>query len=887
MLQPGSRSGPYEVAAPIGAGGMGQVWRARDTRLERSVAIKFLPAEFAANTQLRVRFEREARTISQLNHPNVCTLFDVGQHEGNDFLVMELIEGETLADRLLRGPLPIGDVLRHGVEIASALDAAHRQGIVHRDLKPGNVMLTRSGAKLLDFGLAKSGPLLVSSPGLSNLLDSPTEHRPLTEQGTLLGTFQYMAPEQLEGLEADARTDIFAFGALLYEMATGQRAFQGKNRTSLIAAIVSSVPRPVGEVVPLTPPALDHVIRKCLAKDPDDRWQSIHDVGDQLRWIGEAGSKAGEPAPLVAKRKSRLRTAWAMVAVSAVLGAAATLAVIAGLRQSPRVVRTSILPSEKTRFSSDNGAMALSPDGRLLAFLASDENGKRKLWLRPLDAGEAQPLAGTEDASHPFWSPNSRTVAFFAAGKLRRVDADGGPPQVICDAPGGRGGTWSADGVILFTPTPTSPLFRVASTGGAPVAVTSLDAKRQEASHRLPEFLPDGKHFLFLIEGGQSAGGFELWGGSLDAPERKLIVETPSSARYARSGQLLFVRDRTLVAQPFDAENLRLEGEAVPLVDNITRTQRYDTVFSISENGLLVFQSGPASTKSQLVLVDREGHDAALVGKPAEYTAVALSHDGKRVAASIVDTGTYKSDIWVLDILRGTSTRITFDEKNDSLPIWSPDDRYIYFYSDRQGKGDVFRKASAGTGTDELVWTDAPMTQLISLTGDGSTAALMTNNVATTGWDVSLLSLADRKVRPLLATPFMELFPSISRDGRWLLYHSNETGRAEVYVQRLDGDGGKWQVSTDGGSRGRWSRDGKAIIFIAPDFKFMIADVTLEPSFSVSVPRVWMTPGMKQVGGAQYDVSSDGSRVLVNRALEEPTVTPFTLVQNWPASLKK
>ncbi|MCM2317460.1 MAG: serine/threonine-protein kinase, partial [Thermoanaerobaculia bacterium] len=448
-LTAGTRLGPYEIVSPLGAGGMGEVWRAKDTRLERDVAIKILPGDFATNVQLKARFEREAKTISQMNHPNVCTLFDVGHDEGIDYLVMELIEGESLADRLLKGPLPIELVLRHGTEIASALDAAHKQGIVHRDLKPGNVMLTKAGAKLLDFGLAKSGPLMSATSSVSQLADGPTVHKPLTEQGTILGTFQYMAPEQLVGQEADPRTDIFAFGAVLYEMATGQRAFVGKNKTSLVAAIVSGTPPPVSQVAPLTPPALDHVIKKCLEKDPDDRWQSIHDVADQLRWISEAGSRAGEPAPLLAKRKTKLRVAWALHAATALVAVAATLGVIYATKAPPRVLRATLLPPDKLVFEPTNGAMALSPDGKRLVFPARDSSGKTTLWVRSLDALTAQPLAGTDGGHSPFWSPDSRFIGFFSNGKLRKIDASGGPPQVLCDARNGRGGSWSRSGVIL------------------------------------------------------------------------------------------------------------------------------------------------------------------------------------------------------------------------------------------------------------------------------------------------------------------------------------------------------------------------------------------------------------------------------------------------------
>ena len=891
-LSAGNRLGPYEIVAPLGAGGMGEVYRAKDTRLDRDVAVKILPAGFAANPEFKARFEREAKTISQLSHPNVCSLFDVGNHEGMEYLVMELLEGESLGDRLLKGPLPIELVLKHGIEIASALDAAHRQGIVHRDLKPGNVMLTKAGAKLLDFGLAKSGPLITSTSSVSQMAESPTQHQPLTEQGTILGTFQYMAPEQLEGVEADARTDIFAFGALLYQMATGQPAFQGKTRTSLIAAIVSGTPTPLSRLVPLTPPALDHVIKKCLEKDPDDRWQSARDLADQMRWIVDAGSRAGEAAPISAKRKTRTRVAWALNAATAVVAVLATIGVVKLTTAPPRVVRSSLLPPDKTQFAPGFGAMSLSPDGLRIAFVARGEDGKQLLWVRALDALTAQPLAGTEEASHPFWSPDSRFIGFFSSGKLRKIDANGGPPQALCAANSGRGGTWSEGGTILFTPSPTEVIYKVPSAGGAPVAVTAFDAKNGETSHRFPDFLPDGVHFLYVVEGRAdiegSQDGFTLYAGSIESKDRVRVIATNSSARYAKSGHVLFLRDRSLLAQRFDAGKLQLVGEAVPVAENMTRTVRWETMFSVSNSGSLAFQAGWASELSQLLWMDREGRELETVGKPADYRSIALSHDGKRVAATITDPKTQKSDIWALDLERGTSTRLTFDPAEDFGAIWSMDDKRIYFTSSRQGRGDVFRKSSSGTGTDEVVLADEDMSILVSLSADGGTGAVMTNPVAKkTAWDIGILDVATGKSRVFLETPFVELSPAISFDGKWLAYTSSESGQNEIYVQSLGDDGGKWQISTDGGNRARWSRGDQEIVFQSPDDKLMAVDVKIQPTFTASVPRRLFDPKLRQVNGMHYDISSDGSRFLINRSIEQAVVTPVTLVQNWTEGLGK
>ena len=869
---------------------MGEVYRARDTRLDRDVAVKVLPAGFAANPEFKARFEREAKTISQLSHPNVCSLFDVGNHEGMEYLVMELIEGESLGDRLQKGPLPIALVLKHGIEIASALDAAHRQGIVHRDLKPGNVMLTKAGAKLLDFGLAKSGPLITSTSSVSQMAESPTQHQPLTEQGTILGTFQYMAPEQLEGLEADARTDLFAFGALLYQMATGQPAFQGKTRTSLIAAIVSGTPTPLSQLVPLTPPALDHVIKKCLEKDPDDRWQSARDLADQMRFIVDAGSRAGEAAPVLAKRKTRTKVAWALNAATAVVAVLATFAAVKLTTAPPRIVRSSLLPPEHTQYQPNFGAMVLSPDGLRIAFVARGDDGKQMLWVRALDALTAQPLAGTEDANHPFWSPDSRFLGFFSTGKLRKIDANGGPPQALCDATGGRGGAWSINGTIVFTPSPTDVIYKVPAAGGAPVAVTEFDTKTSESSHRFPIFLPDGKHFLFLAEGRPdtegSQEGYTLYAGSLDSKDRKRVVATNAGARFAKSGYLLFLRDRTLLAQRFDAGKLELAGDAVPVADNLTRTGRYESMFSVSDNDLLAVQANGASELSHLVWMDRDGRDLDTVGKPADYRSIALSHDGKRVVASIQDPKNQKTDIWALDLERGTSTRLTFDPANDYSPLWSPDDRTIYFTSHRQGRGDLYRKSSSGTGTDEPVFGDPDQNILWSLSGDGRTGAIMTNNTTKkTGWDISIFSFADAKNRVFLETPFNEVAPAISSDGKWLAYNSNESGQGEVYVQSLGNDGGKWQISTEGGKLPQWTQDNGELVFQSPDDKLMVVTVKFTPAFTASVPRKLVDPKIRQMIGLQYALSPDGKRILINRSVEQAVSTPVTLVQNWTQGL--
>jgi len=868
---------------------MGEVYRGRDTRLGRDVAIKILSARFALNEELRSRFEREARTISSLNHPNICTLFDVGRQDGSQFLVMELIEGESLVDRLQKGPMGMDQVLRCGAQIADALSCAHRQGIVHRDLKPGNIMLTKTGAKLLDFGLARAGAETAPVQGLTT---AGTQARPLTQEGTILGTFQYMAPEQLEGLEADARTDFFSFGALLYEMATGRRAFEGRTRTSLIAAIVSGTPRPVSELVPLTPPALEHVIRRCLAKDPEDRWQSAMDIASELRWISEAGSRAGEAAPLLTRRKARLRAAWALHAVTALAAVLATIMIGSFRSEKQQPIHSSLLPPKHMRFEAGSGVPALSPDGRLVAFVAVGDDGKSALWIRPLTSLTAQPLAGTEGATHPFWSPDSLQVAFFSSGKLRRIDAAGGPPQAICDAVQGRGGVWGGDGTILFTPNTGEALYRVASSGGAPVAVTQLDAARKEFSHRYAEFLPGGKTFLFLVEGSSETPGtdqgFALFAGALDSSEKKMVVATNGSARYVRTGHLLFLRAGTLMAQRFDPGSLTLSDEPVPIADEVRRTGRFEAAFTISQNGLLLYQSGSSVEVSRLLWMDRSGKEGETVGKPADYRNPRLSHDGTRIVAGVLDPATQKSDIWVLDIARGTSTKLTFDPENDQAPSWSLDDRKIYFTGLRSGRGDIFAKSSFGTGSDEPVYATPTYDQLWGFAPDGLSAWIQNSFPGSGSADVVRVTLPDWKASVFLGTPFAEVHPALAPDGRWLAYASDESGRLEVYVQSLAVDGGKWQISTDGGRYPTWTRGGREIVFQGYDNALVAVDIQLAPVFSAGLPKALFDPQARtNLPARMWDVSADGQRFLVNRALAAPEVEPLTLVQNWTIELEK
>ena len=691
-LLSGTRLGPYEIVAPIGAGGMGEVWRAIDSRLERQVAIKVLPPEFASDTRRRLRFQREAKTISQLSHPNICTLHDVGEiaDAGSGsvpYLVMELLDGESLAERLEKGPLPIDQVLTYGTQIAAALDCAHRAGVVHRDLKPGNVMLTKSGAKLLDFGLAKAHEDVLPSDSTLTL----------TQEGTIVGTFQYMAPEQLEGGDADARTDIFALGTVLYEMATGKRAFEPSSKAGLIAAIVTGQPAPMSEIQPLAPPAFEHAMLKCLAKQPDDRWQSAHDVAEELKWIG---SQIGVGGPVAARRRSRERLEGARYLLLVVVAVASTWGVIRFRAERPRLVVTTISPPDRSEYAFAFGdAPAISPDGLRIAFVAETEK-VRRIWVRSLSDGSAQPLAESEYATGLFWSPDSRKIGFFSGHKMKKIDANGGPAQTLCDAWNPRGGTWSRDGAIVFAPKAVGPLYRVSDSGGVPSEVTQLHLSHT-VDHHWPWFLPDGRHFLYLAETGwEGIDQGDIMVGSIDDPlEKKLVSAVRSNVAWSRSGYLLYYRDRSLVAQKLDVTRLEVDRDVIPIAKNVALNFRYNAMFSVSDHGELIYQTGDATVTSQLAWFDAAGKRLENVGKPADIAHLELSHDGRRVAVAIGDAGSRQRDIWIEDVARGTPTRLTFEAKDNQSPVWSADDtRIAYAAGGSTGKNAVMVKRSSGTG---------------------------------------------------------------------------------------------------------------------------------------------------------------------------------------------
>ena len=884
-LAAGSLLGPYEILSPLGAGGMGEVYLARDTRLGREVAIKVLPAHLSGDRARRERFEREARAVSALNHPHICTLHDIGSQDGIDFLVLERVDGETVEERLKRGPLPIDQVLRYAAQIADALDRAHRKGVVHRDLKPGNVMLTKAGAKLLDFGLAKLGGAVTADPGGLSVL--PTEHPSLTAQGSILGTFQYMAPEQLEGKEVDARTDLFAFGTLIYEMATGKRAFEAGSQASLIAAILEREPPPLSTAQPLAPAGLERLVRICLAKDPDDRWQSAGDLRRQIEALAEAGSSASSPAVQVAAAPRRLPRGypWAVLGVAGIL----CLALITQLgdREIPAAPRLEVEiaspPGATFALAGDNVAsVSLSPDGELLAFVAQ-AGDTLKLWVRNLATGEARPLEGTDYASYPFWSPDGKFIAFLGDNRLRKVPAGGGAVIDLAPAAEGRGGSWSSDGTILYAPYWRERLHRVSADGGEAVPITEFDTTKGETTHRSPWFLPDGKHFLYLAANhaaAETSGEHAIYLSSTDAPgERRLLLHARSNVQYS-GGHLIYVQGRKLVAQPFDADRLELRGEPQTLVDGIRFETGYFHGAFTAAGDRLVFQRGGSATFCELVWLDRSGREIGRLGGPDLYREMRLSPDDRTLAVSIGDPG----DIWLWDLGRDVKTRFTLQPMNEAAPVWSPDGRWLYYYADWDGLGDVWRKAVDGSSEDESILATPRIESPTSVSPDGS--RLLVRHVRADDSSVlRVVPLAGGEPSPALAVEKQEWGGQFSPDGRWIAYTSDASGRNEVYLAPYPGGKGRRQVSTAGGGSATWREDGRELFYLTPDD--WLAAVTLGDGANpvVGAPTRLFAVSPQHGIVWDYEATRDGQRFLVNRMIVEPGEENLTLVTNWTSRL--
>ena len=893
----GTKLGPYEIQSPLGAGGMGVVYLARDTRLDRTVAVKILPSHLSSDPDARQRFDREARVISSLNHPNICTLYDVGHQNGTDFLVMEYLEGETLAERLQKGPLTPEQVLKYGIDICEGLEKAHKSGVIHRDLKPGNIMLTKSGAKLMDFGLAKSNPpQQAPASSLTMTVSHPSAGHPLTAQGTVVGTFQYMSPEQVEGREADARSDIFALGAVLYEMASGKRAFAGKTQASIVAAILASEPQPISTIQPMSPPALDRVVRICMAKDPDERWQTAHDVKLQLEWIAEGGSQAGVPAPVAARRRLSQNIAWTVAAVCllAALALAATLFLRPTRPSLP--LRASLVPPKN--ISYDSFGFAISPDGKRLAFAGTaPDKTDPTLWVRPLNSTTAQELSGTDGAYLPFWSPDSATIGFFAKGKLRKIDASGGPVIALADVTAGRGGTWNSDGTIVFAPKSVNDgLYQVSSSGGPVTPATHFNKDRKEDSHRIPWFMPDGRHFIFYMSSSNSGVPSEqdpisgVYFHDLKTGADTRLLASDSCAQYA-NGHLFFLRQQNLMAQPFDPSSGKLLGPAVPIAQGVSYdSSRWLGAFAVSTSGLLGYITG-AGDQSQLVWYGRDGKELEKVGKPAIYTSLSLSPDGQRAALSIGDPNSPNRDIWIDELSHGTLTRLTFESSNPTGPVWSHDGKSIAYYTNRGG-GDIYQKASSGLGGEQVLVQSDVTKYPIDWASDGRLlyATFESGKIGIRIWIHDPNEKDPQKSnRPLLGTNFSEEFGRFSPDGRWLAYVSEETGKDEVFVVPYPSLSSKTQVSTTGGEQATWRGDGKEIFYVTPDRKIMAVSVQATgDTIKAEQPRELFTAQFAKVHHSirQFDVTRDGQRFLINIRPQEAS-EPITLYANWESELKK
>ncbi len=884
-LAAGTRLGPYEIQSPLGAGGMGEVYRARDTRLGRTVAIKVLPAQLSGSAELRERLEREAKAISSLSHSHICALYDIGREGETDYLVMEYLEGETLAARLLKGPLPMEQALRFGTEIADALDKAHRQGIVHRDLKPGNVMLTKSGVKLLDFGLAK--PVQPSAAN-STFTALPTQAE-LTREGTILGTFQYMAPEQLEGKDADARADIFGLGAVLFEMATGKKAFSGATQASLISSILRDEPPPISQVAAMTPPALDRVVRTCLAKDPEERWQSAGDVAKELRWIAE-GSAAGVAPPVAvsSRRHNRERIAWAAAAVG--LAAAAWLGLSRPRAAAPapdRVFRTNILLPEKIRLNN----AVISPDGTRVVFSGIDAAGKVQLWLRPLDAYAATPIAGTEGGILPFWSPDGRFIGFFADKKLKKVEASGGSSIVVYDVDG-LGGSWGSGGDILFTG-PSGPVFRLPAAGGKAIPVTKLDEKRLETAHRYPFFLPDGKHFLYTalnLAGNSRDPANRIWVGSLDGAPPRPLTPANFNAQYA-NGYLLFVRagdfSGILLAQPLDLQRLETTGEPVVVGEQVGLYGDFLGYgdFTVSSLGTLVYDASQLSTR--LEWFDRGGKQMGVFGEPAARFAMRISPDGSRIAFGQEDAGTQTSQVWIGDVARGIQTRLTSSPGSNSGPIWSPDGLRVAYQTDRKHQADIYLRTVSGAGSEQALTDEDGQRVPQDWSPDGR-YILAVDREAAGGrlMQVAVLPVGDSK-KPVVFLPRApnDFGPMrFSPDGKWVAYEQDESGRREIYAVSFPDGQRKVQISSNGGLNPKWSRKGREIIYTNFVGKVMSAEVEPGQDLRVGATRVLFQLPESAFG---LDVSADGERFLVNVPVIKSSSVPLSVVVNWTAGLNK
>ena len=891
----------YRIVSKIGAGGMGEVYRARDLRLDRDVAIKVLPAELSGDEDRLRRFEQEAKATSALNHPNILTVFDIGEHDGAPFIVSELLEGEELRERLSEGPIPLRKTIDYAQHIVSGLSAAHERGIVHRDLKPENIFITKDDrVKILDFGLAK-----LREPKTEIHGSEDATRRALTDPGVVMGTVGYMSPEQVRGQAADARSDIFSFGVILYEMLTGRRAFGGDSVVETMHSILKDDVPDLDDSGVRIPPSLDKLMRRCLEKKPEHRFHSAHDLGFALDAIASPTSSSGSGLTTAARslreqsdgdRPDWLgRAAWAAAALLLISTIVFAALYFQRVQPQNKSMRFAISPPEKSSF---NIAFSLSPDGQSIAFVARGTSGETTLWVRSLTAVEARQLAGTEGASFPFWSPDGRSIGFFSNGKLRKIDAGGGPVQTLADASGDpRGGAWTLDGTIIYGPDTLSPLLRVPATGGSTSELTKLETELGQTSHRWPSMLPDGRHFLYFGRGG-GAEKQGIYAASLDSPqEPKFIVATPVAGSYTEAngnGFLLFVREGTLMAQKFDARALELSGEPVPLVEDLLTFpgEVGPTAYSAfsAAAGHLIYRTGDQQT-TRLTWYDRSGKSLETVSEPGGYHEPSLSKDNTKILFGRSD-GPAPQDIYIQDLTRGSTTRLTFDPGVDSTSVFSPDEASVVFYSNRGGRSTFLRKSSSGAGVEELVLDEGTGSYPDDWSPDGKYILYEKNAGARNKVDLWVLPMTgSEKPFPYIESPFEEAHSRFSPDGRWVAYTSTESGRSEIYIQSFPIGNGKWQVSTAGGDQAQWSSDGKELFYIAPDRNLMSVSIGGGSSLEISRPSVLFQTVIPLTGITDdrnnFVPAKDGQRFLVNTLADITNSQPLIMVLNWAGELKK
>ena len=884
-LEAGKTFGPYKIIEKAGEGGMGEVYKAQDSRLERTVAIKILPANIAGMADFKQRFEREAKAISSLNHPNICTLYDVGREDGYDYLVMEFLQGETLGNRLAKGPIPYDEMLQIAIQIASALESAHKQGMIHRDLKPGNVMLTKDGAKLMDFGLAKVAMDPTAPEGLTAAI---TQATPLTGVGTILGTMQYMAPEQLEGKEADARSDIFAFGALLYEMTTGKRAFEGTSQATLIAAIIERDPVSISIVIPTTPPLFERLVKKCLSKDPQKRWQSASDLLDELRWISQAGSQVGLPLHLSKRRKVKFTIARVVGAVF-ILSTAILAYMQFMIPKAPVYTnRFTMSPANEVDEIRSISWSRISPDGRLVAFRATDTLGVNMLWIRPLNSLEPYPLRGTENIGRQFWSPDSKQIAFFKSNQLYKIPVAGGPAQLICDSYGADG-NWGSAGYILFDGNSTDTLKYVSASGGTPQFATKIDSSKGERSSAWPWFLSDGIHFIYTLF---TNDGRQIRVGSLESDESVLLFnekemqKIQSRIEYCKQGYLLFNRDNLLLAQEFDEKNFKLIGEAKPVAQGIDLSGNAST-FGASDNGILLYQYAATSALAELVWFDRNGVLIEKVGNPDTYRDIALSPDGSKLLFGLYDEQGQNEDLWVRDFKRDLISRLTFDKPDNLVPSWSPDGKYIIYAEFTEGSIQTKYKRADGQGKIQSLGV---LDSVLNAPFDWYSDSILYITTQDKNFDVSKFDFSDSSVTPILNSSFDEVGASVSNNGKYILYMSNESDRNEIYVKELGGEGGRWQISTDGGFSARWSADNTEIFYRSRNMLKAVDVKVGDNNFEVGESHTLFTLELNYNGNfaaSRFSASNDGQKFLMNVPLNSNSEQNIIIVQNWLEELKQ